>query len=150
MKPLKITNGHGWTPRTLRKQERKIKDSSLRVRVTAVRLVVEGYHRKDVAKMVNLCRQSVAPYVARFNEGRLDHLLDRWLPPGRVPFLTEEQQQELRQLMLTTNLWKQDGASHLRGTHACCNFNIQQTYGVSMSREGIRKLLHRLRLSWTR
>ncbi|WP_429632684.1 helix-turn-helix domain-containing protein, partial [Anoxybacillus kestanbolensis] len=27
---------------------------------------------------------------------------------------------------------------------------IQQTYGVSMSREGIRKLLHRLRLSWTR
>ncbi|MED0685306.1 hypothetical protein [Anoxybacillus ayderensis] len=34
-----------------------------------------------------------------FNEGVLDHLLDRRLPPGRVPFLTEEQQQEIRQLV---------------------------------------------------
>lgn len=103
MKRLKkITNDHGWTPRTLRKQEQKIKDASLRVRVTAVRLVMEGYLGKDVAKMINLCRQSVALYVARFNEGGLDHLLDRRLPPGHMPFLTEEQQQELRQLVLTT------------------------------------------------
>ncbi|MGG1821504.1 helix-turn-helix domain-containing protein, partial [Geobacillus stearothermophilus] len=27
MKRLKITNDHGWTPRTLRKQERKIKNT---------------------------------------------------------------------------------------------------------------------------
>ncbi|WP_425277017.1 helix-turn-helix domain-containing protein [Anoxybacillus flavithermus] len=27
---------------------------------------------------------------------------------------------------------------------------IHQTYGISMSRESIRKLLHRLCLSWTR
>ncbi|ACJ32549.1 helix-turn-helix domain-containing protein [Anoxybacillus flavithermus] len=72
MKRLKITNDHGWTPRTLRKQERKIKDASLRVRVTAVRLVMEGHLSKDVAKMVNLCRQSVALYVSCFNEGGLD------------------------------------------------------------------------------
>ncbi|MED0687845.1 helix-turn-helix domain-containing protein [Anoxybacillus ayderensis] len=104
MKRLKITNDHGWTPRKLRKQERKIKDASLRVRVTAVRLVMEGFLGKDVAKMVNLCRPPVSLYVERFNEGGLDHLLDRRLPPGRVPFLTEEQQQELRQLVLTTPL----------------------------------------------
>ncbi|KIP20002.1 hypothetical protein JV16_02860 [Anoxybacillus ayderensis] len=59
MKRLKITNDHGWTPRTLRKQERKIKDASLRVRVTAVRLVMEGHLGKDVAKMVNLCVPSI-------------------------------------------------------------------------------------------
>ncbi|ANB62342.1 putative transposase (plasmid) [Anoxybacillus amylolyticus] len=34
-------------------------------------------------------------------KGGLDHLLDRRLPPGRMPFLTEEQQQEIRQLVLT-------------------------------------------------
>ncbi|MBW7651946.1 winged helix-turn-helix domain-containing protein [Anoxybacillus sp. ST4] len=150
MKRLKITNDHGWTPRTLRKQERKIKDASLRVRVTAVRLVMEGHLGKDVAKMINLCRQSVAIYVARFNEGGLDHLLDRRLPPGRVPFLTEEQQQEIRQLVLTTTPvdvgW---GISSSWNTRILQSY-IQQTYGVSMSREGIRKLLHRLRLSWTR
>ncbi|MGG3733353.1 IS630 family transposase, partial [Geobacillus stearothermophilus] len=43
MKRLKITNDHGWTPRTLRKQERKIKNTLLRQRVMAVRLVMEGY-----------------------------------------------------------------------------------------------------------
>ncbi len=100
--------------------------------------------------MVNLCRQSVAIYVARFNEGGLDHLLDRRLPPGRVPFLTEEQQQEIRQLILTTTPvdvgW---GISSSWNTRILQSY-IQQTYGVSMSREGIRKLLHRLRLSWTR
>ncbi|WP_420864996.1 hypothetical protein [Anoxybacillus ayderensis] len=38
---------------------------------------MEGFLGKDVAQMVNLCRQSIALYVARFNEGGLDHLLDR-------------------------------------------------------------------------
>lgn len=130
MKRLKITNDHGWTPRTLRKQERKIKDASLRVRVTAVRLVMEGHLGKDVAKMVNVCRQSVALYVARFNQGGLDHLLDRRLPPGRVPFLTEEQQQEIRQLVLTTTPvdagW---GIASSWNTRILQSY-IQQTYGV--------------------
>ncbi|MBB6178043.1 hypothetical protein HNQ82_002924 [Anoxybacillus tengchongensis] len=67
MKRLKITNDHGWTPRTLRKQEQKIKDASLRVRVTTVRLVMEGHIGTDFPKMVNLCRESVVLYVARFN-----------------------------------------------------------------------------------
>ncbi|KHF26706.1 hypothetical protein LR68_04474 [Anoxybacillus sp. BCO1] len=126
MKRLKITNDHGWTPRKLRKQERKIKDASLRVRVTAVRLVMEGFLGKDVAKMVNLCRQSVSLYVERFNEGGLDHLLDRRLPPGRVPFLTEEQQQEIRQLVLTTTLWMSDGAFLRHGTHVYYNLTFNR------------------------
>ncbi|MEB3752702.1 MULTISPECIES: hypothetical protein [unclassified Geobacillus] len=42
MKRLKITDHHGWTPRKLRKQERKIKNAQLRQRVMAVRLVMEG------------------------------------------------------------------------------------------------------------
>ncbi|WP_429634191.1 helix-turn-helix domain-containing protein, partial [Anoxybacillus kestanbolensis] len=45
---------------------------ALFARVTAVRLVMEGHLGKDVAKMVNLCRQSAAIYVARFNQGGLD------------------------------------------------------------------------------
>ncbi|SFA49020.1 hypothetical protein SAMN05192569_101950 [Parageobacillus thermantarcticus] len=43
MKQLKITNDHEWTPRKLRKEERKIKNVSLRQRVMAVRLVMERY-----------------------------------------------------------------------------------------------------------
>ncbi len=56
MKRLKITNDHGRTPRTLRKQVRKIKNTLLRQRVIAVRLVMEGYLGKEAASMVNVFR----------------------------------------------------------------------------------------------
>lgn len=39
-------DGKGVKPRTLRKQERKIKNVPLRQRVMAVRLVMEGYQRR--------------------------------------------------------------------------------------------------------
>ncbi|KPC98870.1 helix-turn-helix domain-containing protein [Geobacillus sp. T6] len=102
MKRLKITNDHGWTPRTLHKQERKIKNTLLRQRVMAVRLVMEGYLGKEVASMVNVCRQTVSHSVSLFNEGGLKLLLHRDFAPGREPFLTEEQQEEIKQLVLTT------------------------------------------------
>lgn len=76
MKLLKITNDHGWTPRKLRKKERMMKNASLRQRVMAVRLVMEGYLGKDVAAMVKVCRQTVTFYVSLFNEGGLELLLD--------------------------------------------------------------------------
>ncbi|ARP43127.1 hypothetical protein GTHT12_01592 [Geobacillus thermodenitrificans] len=41
MKCLKMINDHGWTTQTLRKQEQKIKNTDLRQRVIAVRLVME-------------------------------------------------------------------------------------------------------------
>jgi len=37
IKRLRITNDHGWTPRTLRQRERKIKNVLLRQRVMAAR-----------------------------------------------------------------------------------------------------------------
>lgn len=129
---IKITNDHRWTSRTLRKQEWKIKNVALRQRVMAVRLVMEGYLGKDVAAMLHLCRQSVAFYVSLFNEGGLDLLLDWKSPLGREPFLTPEQQQV-----------------HSVGTSLLPSY-IREHYGVAMSRERIRKLLHRMRRSWNR
>ncbi|WP_327876005.1 hypothetical protein [Aneurinibacillus thermoaerophilus] len=67
MKRVKITNTHGWTVKTLRKQERKVKDPALRARVMAVRLIMEGDLGKDVAAMLNLHHQSISTYVAIFN-----------------------------------------------------------------------------------
>ncbi|MED4906480.1 helix-turn-helix domain-containing protein [Parageobacillus thermoglucosidasius] len=57
---------------------------------------------KEVASMVNVCRQTVSHYVSLFNEGGLEILLHRDFAPGREPFLTEEQQEEIKQLVLTT------------------------------------------------
>ncbi|WP_318258053.1 hypothetical protein [Geobacillus thermoleovorans] len=52
--------------------------------------------------MANVCRQTVSHYVSLFNEGGLELLLHRDFPPGCHPFLTAEQQEEVKQLVLTT------------------------------------------------
>lgn len=68
----------------------------------AVRLVMEGYLGKEVASMVNVCHQTVSHYMSLFNEGGLELLLNRDFVPGREPFLTKEQQEEIKHLVLTT------------------------------------------------
>ncbi|QOR84535.1 winged helix-turn-helix domain-containing protein [Geobacillus stearothermophilus] len=150
MKRLKITDNHGWTPRKLRKQERKIKNAHLRQRVMAVRLVMEGYLGKEVASMVNVCRQTVSHYVSLFNEGGLELLLHRDFAPGREPFLTEEQQEKIKQLVLTTTPaelgWDVASAWNTKLLQSY----VEKHFGVSISREALRKLLHRKGLSWTR
>ncbi|MGR6117774.1 helix-turn-helix domain-containing protein [Aeribacillus composti] len=90
--------------------------------------------------MLSLCRQSEALYVSLFNEGGLDLLLDRKHPSCREPFLTAEQQQELKQIILTYTPAK-------LGWNIASSWNtriiqpyIRERYGGTMSREGIRKL----------
>jgi hypothetical protein len=70
------------------------------MRITAVRLVMEGYMGKEVADLCNLHRQSVATYVKKFNEGGIDALLERKCGPGRPCFFTAEQQNEPKQVIL--------------------------------------------------
>ena len=90
MKRLKITNDHGWTPRTLRKQD---------------------------------------AWPCAISDGR-----------------TTTRNQTTRVNYHTCGCWL---GHRFIMEHA--HFTISHpTYGVSMSRGGIRKLLHRLRLSWTR
>jgi hypothetical protein len=42
-------------------------------------------------------RQSMSTYVQLFNEGGLEKLLDKKTPPGKSPYLAEEQQKKLKQ-----------------------------------------------------
>lgn len=95
----------------------------------AVRLVMEGHLGKEVASMLNLCRQSVAFYVSLFNEGGLDLLLDRKSPPDREPFLTPEQQQELKQTIMTEPRRNSVGTSLLLGIRGSFNRISSNTTG---------------------
>ncbi|MED0681400.1 winged helix-turn-helix domain-containing protein [Aneurinibacillus thermoaerophilus] len=150
MKRVKITNTHGWTVKTLRKQERKVKDPVLRARVMAVRLVMEGYLGKEVAAMLNLYRQSVSTYVAIFNQGGLDTLLERKKSHGKEPYLTEEQQAEWKRIILESTPAEQGmGMYALWDTRILQTF-LKEKFGVSMTRVGILKMLRRLCLRYTR
>ncbi|WP_155251468.1 helix-turn-helix domain-containing protein, partial [Bacillus thuringiensis] len=65
-------------------------------------MVMEGYTMVDVAAILGMHRQSVASYVKKFKEHELEGLLTRKQIPGKKPYLTKQQQEELKQLILHT------------------------------------------------
>lgn len=150
MARLTITNSHGFTPDDLRKWEKKQTNINFRIRVTAVRLVMEGWTGKDVAQMCNLHRQSVSTYVKTFNEGGMEALLDRKFGAGRPTRLTDEQQEELKQTILTTSPSDHDLGCAVSWTTPIIRIYLKKTYDVEMSQTGILRMLWRLRLSYTR
>ncbi|WP_201028600.1 IS630 family transposase [Geobacillus sp. FSL W8-0032] len=113
---------------------------------------MEGSLGKEAASMVHVCRQTVSHYVPLFNEGGLELLLHRDVAPLREPFLTEKQQEEIKHLVLTTTPaelgWDWDIASAWN-TKILQSY-VHHRYGISISREALRKLLHRTGPSWAR
>ena len=153
MARLTITHTHDLTPTDLRKLEKQQDNVHLRLRITAVRLMMEGYMGKEVADLCNLHRQSVAAYVKKFNEGGIDALLERKCGPGRPCFLTTEQQNELKQVILTSSLSDHGLGCAVSWTTPIIREYVRNTYhvkNVEMSCTGILRMLWRLRLSYTR
>ncbi|WP_338078367.1 winged helix-turn-helix domain-containing protein [Aneurinibacillus aneurinilyticus] len=71
-------------------------------------------------------------------------------PPGKRPYLTEEEQQELKRMIVEST-----PAEEGLGLESCWNtrilqYVIEDKFAVTMSRSGITDLLHRLNLRYTR
>ncbi|WP_260440994.1 IS630 family transposase, partial [Parageobacillus thermoglucosidasius] len=85
-----------------------------------------------------------------FNEGGLEKLLDKKTPPGKSPYLTEEQQKKLKHMILHSTPFEQGlGMATSWDTRIIPSY-LQNQYGISMTRVGVNKMLHRLGLSYTR
>jgi transposase len=65
--------------------------------------MMEEYMGKELANLCNLHRQSVATYVKKFNEGGIDALLERKGGTSCPCFITAEQQNELKQVILKSS-----------------------------------------------
>ncbi|ELK23088.1 MULTISPECIES: hypothetical protein [Anoxybacillus] len=63
MKRLKITNDHGWTPRTLRKQERKIK----------IERLWKWLKDEVIANVFHKDQNDIAQSITRFEQYVLQH-----------------------------------------------------------------------------
>nr|WP_020062947.1 winged helix-turn-helix domain-containing protein [Bacillus sp. 123MFChir2] len=150
MKRLKITNTHGLTITDLRIQEKQENNAFFRTRIMAVRLVMQGKLGKEVAEICGIHRQSVSEYVKRFNEGGMDLLLERKMAPGRACFLTDDQQQALKEIILTSTPTDQGLGSAVSWTTPVIQEYLRRTYDVEMSTTGVLRMLWRLKLSYTR
>lgn len=150
MRKLTITNTHGFTAESLLKEEQKMKDVFLKQRVTAVRLVMEGYQAIEIAQIVGICRQSVSTYVKLFQEGGLSTLLHRDFPPGNRPLLSPHEQEEVKHVM-------QESTPAREGIEPVESWDtrllqkwIERRFSITMSRPGIRDMLIRMGFRWKR
>jgi transposase len=150
MGKLTVTQTHGFTPESLRIEERKLQDAFFKQRLTAVRLVMEGYSATDAGNILGICRQSVSTYVKMFNRSGLIELLHRDFPPGNKPYLSEEQHTELKRILLESTP-KEEGVEPATSWDTrILQLFIKERFGVSMSRTGVLRMLYRMGFRYRR
>jgi len=96
--PIEIT----WTELSasaLRVMAGKTDDGAVVRRLLAVALVLEGRSRTEAALLNGMTRQTLRDWVHRYNAEGVEGLRSR-SGPGRPPFLTEAQMEELRAIVL--------------------------------------------------
>jgi transposase len=77
----------------------KCRDGGQVRRLLALALVLDGRTRREAASCNGMDRQTLSDWVHRYNEGGVEGLKTK-LPPGRQPFLTDQQRAELYELVV--------------------------------------------------
>ena len=115
----------------LRKCEKKHETQ----RLSALYLLKSGQakNRKQVADLLGSNRISVGHWLAAYETGGLEKLLERGYAPGRVALLTEEQQAHLR-----AELQKSEGFH----SYVQIQEYIADTFGVKMKYKTVYAMVH--------
>lgn len=104
-------------------------------RLNALYLLKSGTakNRVEVAKILGVDRTSVGTWLAAYETGGLQKLLKRGYAPGRVPILTQTQQNILRKALETRE-----------GFHSYVQIQeyIAQTFGVKMNYKAVYAMVH--------
>lgn len=95
---VRITRGD-LTAAALRAASAKCSDGAQVRRILALALVLEGRPRAEAAALNGMDRQTLSDWVHRFNDEGIEGLKSR-RSPGRVPYLTEVQKAERRELVI--------------------------------------------------
>jgi len=150
MRIRNLTETHGWTVEDLETLEKQTKDVRQRERISAVRLIMQGYCIKEIADILSRNRQTISTYVQMFEQSGMEGLLSRGASPGKPSRLSQEEQNLLKDTIL-----KETPKSIKLGLESSWNTRniqalIQKEFHVQLSRDGIRRMLHRMGLSYTR
>jgi transposase len=150
VKQLMVTNTHGWTVDRLKEYERTMKNTSSLKRVMAVRFVMEGYQGLEAAALLNVHRQSVSTYVNRFNQGGMDQLLERKSAPGRSPYLSATEEEEVKRWLTESTPAKEGFGPESYWDTRVLQHVLEERFSIAMSRNGITDMLHRWGFRYTR
>lgn len=104
-------------------------------RLNALYLLKSGAakNRIQVANLLGVDRTSVGTWLAAYETGGFPELLKRGYAPGRVPILTEQQQDDLRKA-----LEKPEGFQ----SYVHIQEYIAETFGVQMNYKAVYAMVH--------
>jgi transposase len=109
-------------------------------RLRAVILAKQGDTAPEIARVLGVSRRAVQAWVAAYNHGGPEGLLDR-PHPGRAPILPRDQEVRLLE-RIDAPPRPEDGVCELRG--ADIRRILEQEFEARYSQSGVYKLLHRL------
>lgn len=92
----------------------------------------EAKTRKEVACLLGMCRETIGQWLAKYETGGLELLLERRYAPGRQSYMTPSQLETLR-----SKLNEPDGFSSYVEIHQY----VTETFGVAISYKGIYDLV---------
>lgn len=131
------------------KKMSKEKNTKMFKRYQTIYLRLKGRQLKEIADIVRVSRKTVNNYIKAYKKDGLDGLIPG-KSTGQPKFLTDQQENQLKNTIVN------NVPADLSFT-ATYNWNanivrkyIENTYGISFSRTGANKLLHRLGFSFTR
>ena len=133
MKQLMVTNTHGWTVDRLKEYERTMKNTSSLKRVMAVRFVMEGYQGLEAAALLNVHRQSVSTYVNHFNQGGMGQLLERKSAPGRSPYLSATEEEEVKRWLTESTPAKEGFGPESYWDTRVLQHVLEERFSIAMS-----------------
>lgn len=119
-------------------------DGAVVRRLLAVALVLEGRSRTEAASLNGMTRQTLRDWVHRYNAEGVPGLQSR-TGPGRPPFLSDEQMEELREMVLKGP----DPERHIVMRWRCVDLceEVAERWSVTVCEQTMGRWLRRLEMT---
>lgn len=142
-KPIEVTRLE-YSAKELRELASHERDGAVVRRLLAIAAVLDGDSRTKAARHNGMDRQTLRDWVHRYNAESVDGLHSRDIP-GRPPALSDDQMEELRQMVLDGP----DPKRHqvIRWRCADLRDEIAARWSVRLHVRSVGKLLHRLKMT---
>ena len=125
-----------------------ISNYRLRERIQCILWIDGGMDAKEAAEKIGRCRQSVAGFVNRYNEGGVDCLLRIGRGPGRQSKLKKTHRIKLLQWIMQGS--RKQGLSFSNWDCPRLAWQIKRKWNISLSDEQVRRILHQEKCSLMR
>ncbi|WP_162863032.1 IS630 family transposase [Salinibacter ruber] len=117
------------------------------LRAQMVSLSARGFSAPEIAQIHDCAEATVYKWIDRFDKEGPSGLYDRERE-GRSPKIDEEAEEELKRLLETTP--PEEGENASRWTAPRLARHLEETLGIEVHPETVRRALRRLGFSWTR